>query len=80
MTLDEVSSNKWLMRCVSYSHCSKPGPLDERVNIHTPFSPSQIAHKGPIVIAEKLTENLRETGALDLATPDFSYVSVYLIR
>ena len=32
--------------------------------------PSQIAHKGSAVIADKLTENLRQTGDLEMASPD----------
>ncbi|KAH8077762.1 kinase-like domain-containing protein [Cristinia sonorae] len=34
------------------------------------ITPSQIAGKGPMTIANKLTENLRGTGDLDMASPD----------
>ena len=32
--------------------------------------PSQITHKGPSVIADKLTENLRQSGDLEMASPE----------
>jgi serine/threonine-protein kinase Chk1 len=33
------------------------------------MSPSQLAHQGSVALAERLTKNLRESGALDIAAP-----------
>jgi serine/threonine-protein kinase Chk1 len=62
MTLNDVHAHTWVMRQVFFnsSHLLPSLPLHR---------PSQLASRGVVELAEKLTESLRQTGDLELANP-----------
>ena len=70
MTLDEAWEHPWCRRYALSLHY-----ISLHLLIHTRRT-SQLASQGPQMLADKITQSLRDNGDMDLAAPDFSRQSV----
>ena len=72
MTLDEAWEHPW---CRRYALSLYRIPLHLLIQTRRT---SQLASQGPQMLADKITQSLRDNGDMDLAAPDFSRQYVVL--